>query len=68
MNNLQSGKPIKPKSSRDDRQMLLFMVVIASYLVVALALPLYAILERNGYRYRAERRADGSNEIHIRKI
>ncbi len=26
-------------------------------------LPLYAILERNGYRYRA----DGSNEIHIQK-
>jgi TusA-related sulfurtransferase len=30
-------------------------------------LPLYAILDRNGYRYRAERRADGSNEIHIHK-
>jgi hypothetical protein len=30
-------------------------------------LPLYAILERNGYRYRSERRADGTNEIHIRK-
>ena len=30
-------------------------------------LPLYAILERSGYRYRSERRADGSNEIHIQK-
>ncbi len=30
-------------------------------------LPLYAILDRNGYRYRCERRADGSNEIHIQK-
>jgi uncharacterized protein (DUF2249 family) len=30
-------------------------------------LPLYAILDRSGYRYRAERRADGSNEIHIQK-
>jgi TusA-related sulfurtransferase len=30
-------------------------------------LPLYAILERSGYRYRSERRADGSNEIHIHK-
>ena len=30
-------------------------------------LPLYAILERNGYRYRCEPRADGSNEIHIQK-
>jgi len=30
-------------------------------------LPLYAILDRNGYRYRSERRADGTNEIHIQK-
>ena len=30
-------------------------------------LPLYAILDRSGYRYRALRRADGSNEIHIQK-
>jgi uncharacterized protein (DUF2249 family) len=29
--------------------------------------PLYAILDRGGYRYRAVRRADGSNEIHIEK-
>ncbi len=28
-------------------------------------LPLYAILDRSGYRYRAERRADGTNEVHI---
>jgi len=31
-------------------------------------LPLYAILDRNGYRYRSERRADGSNEVHIQKV
>jgi hypothetical protein len=30
-------------------------------------LPLYEILERNGYRHRAERRADGSNEVRIQK-
>jgi TusA-related sulfurtransferase len=30
-------------------------------------LPLYAILDRNGFHHRAERRADGSNEIHIQK-
>jgi uncharacterized protein (DUF2249 family) len=30
-------------------------------------LPLYSILDRKGFRYRAERRADGSNEIHIKK-
>jgi len=29
-------------------------------------LPLYAILDRRGYCYRTERRADGSNEVHIR--
>ena len=31
-------------------------------------LPLYSILERNGYSYRAELRADGANEIHIQKL
>jgi len=31
-------------------------------------LPLYAILDRQGYRYRSERRADGTNEIHIQEI
>jgi len=30
-------------------------------------LPLYAILERNGFRHRAERCADGCNEVHILK-
>lgn len=30
-------------------------------------LPLYAILDRGGYRYQATRRADGSHQIHIRK-
>ena len=30
-------------------------------------LPLYSILERNGFRYRAELRADGASEIHIQK-
>ena len=30
-------------------------------------LPLYSILDQNGYRHRSERRADGTNEIHIQK-
>jgi len=30
-------------------------------------LPLYAILDRSGYRYHSLRRADGSNEVHIKK-
>ena len=31
-------------------------------------LPLYSILERNGFRYRSELRADGAREIHIQKL
>ena len=30
-------------------------------------LPLYSILERNGYGYRSKLRPDGTNEIHIQK-
>lgn len=30
-------------------------------------LPLYSILERNGFGYRSRIRADGSNEVRIRK-
>jgi TusA-related sulfurtransferase len=29
--------------------------------------PLYAILDRRGYRHRSERQPDGSNRIHIKK-
>ena len=29
--------------------------------------PLYAVLDQNGYRYRAELRPDGTNEIRISK-
>jgi TusA-related sulfurtransferase len=31
-------------------------------------LPLYSILERNGFRYRSRHRPDGSNEVRIQKI
>lgn len=30
-------------------------------------LPLYAILDGRGFSHRAERRADGTNEIHIKQ-
>jgi hypothetical protein len=30
-------------------------------------LPLYSILEQNGFSYRSERRPDGTNEIRIQK-
>ncbi len=31
-------------------------------------LPLYSILERNGFGYRSRLRPDGSNEVRIQKI
>jgi TusA-related sulfurtransferase len=31
------------------------------------ALPLYSMLERNGFDYRAQRRPDGTNEVRISK-
>jgi len=30
--------------------------------------PLYAILDRNGFGYRSQRRPDGTNEIRIRRL
>ena len=30
-------------------------------------LPLYSILERNGFNYRSERRPDGTNEVRIQR-
>jgi iron(III) transport system permease protein len=38
---------IRPKTSKDDRLMAVFMIVIALYLVIALALPLYAMLSKS---------------------
>lgn len=38
---------IRPKTSKDDRLMAGFMFVIALYLVIALALPLYAMLSKS---------------------
>jgi len=31
------------------------------------ALPLYSILDRNGFRYRTQLRPDGTNEVRIQK-
>jgi hypothetical protein len=31
-------------------------------------LPLYSLLDTKAYCYRTERRADGTNEIHIHKL
>ena len=32
------------------------------------ALPLYSILERNGFGYSSKFRSDGTNEVRIRKV
>ena len=47
MTKSHSGHKIKQKISRDDLQMRLFMGVIALYLLVAVAFPLYAILSKS---------------------
>ena len=41
------GALVKPKTSKDDRTMTAFMLLIALYLVVALAFPLYAMLSKS---------------------
>ncbi len=46
------AKPLKPKLGRDDLIMRGFMAVIALYLVIALALPLYAMLSKSFSTYR----------------
>ena len=38
---------IKPKTSKDDRIMTMFMLVIGLYLIVTLAFPLYAMLSKS---------------------
>ena len=41
------GKAIKPKTSTDDWIMRAMMLAIAAYLLLAIALPLYAILSKS---------------------
>jgi iron(III) transport system permease protein len=42
-----SAPVIRPKTSKDDRTMIGFMLVIGLYLIVALAFPLYAMLSKS---------------------
>ena len=45
---MQTAAPlIKPRTSRDDRVMLGFILVICLYLLITLALPLYAMLSKS---------------------
>ena len=50
----QTQPIVKQKIGRDDWTMRAFMVVIAIYLVVALALPLYAMMSKSFETYRFE--------------
>ncbi len=45
---------VKPKASKDDRQMLVFVIIIGCYLLVALAFPLYAILSKSFQNHAGE--------------
>jgi len=42
-----SAPIIRPKTSKDDRTMIGFMLVIGLYLIIALAFPLYAMLSKS---------------------
>ena len=46
-----SAPVIRPKTSKDDRTMIGFMLVIGLYLIVALAFPLYAMLSKSFSTY-----------------
>ncbi|MGI9413681.1 MAG: ABC transporter permease subunit, partial [Hyphomicrobiales bacterium] len=47
----RQAAPVRPRLSRDDRMMRGYMVAIALYLIVALALPLYAMLSKSFSTY-----------------
>ncbi|GAB4354245.1 MAG: putative 2-aminoethylphosphonate ABC transporter permease subunit [Kiloniellaceae bacterium] len=49
---LPKGRPLRAKLGRDDLVMRGFMAVIALYLIVALALPLYAMLSKSFSTFR----------------
>jgi iron(III) transport system permease protein len=49
---LPKGRPVKARLGRDDLVMRGFMAVIALYLVIALALPLYAMLSKSFSTFR----------------
>ena len=46
-----SAPVIRPKTSKDDRTMIGFMLIIGLYLIVALAFPLYAMLSKSFSTY-----------------
>ena len=48
---IPAGRPVKGKLARDDFIMRGYMIVIAVYLIIALALPLYAMLSKSFSTY-----------------
>ena len=58
---LQTGTApkVKPKVSRDDWIMRLFMCVIGLYLLVTLVMPLYAMLSKSFSTYKIDLGAYG---------
>ena len=44
---VRAAERVRPKTSKDDRVMVGFMLVIGLYLVIALAFPLYAMLSKS---------------------
>ncbi len=49
---IPAGEKIKPKLGKDDIAMRLWMALIALYLIIALAFPLYAMLSKSVSTYR----------------
>jgi len=64
------GRDLQPPEPLELTLAALETLVPGEELVVLLycqPVPLYTVLDQNGYRYRAELRPDGTNEIHISK-
>lgn len=64
------GRDLQPPEPLELTLAALETLVPGEELVVLLycqPVPLYTVLDQNGYRYRAELRPDGTNEIRISK-
>ncbi len=51
---IPSGRPLRAKLGRDDRIMRGYMIAVALYLIIALALPLYVMLSKSFSTYNFE--------------
>lgn len=68
---LIDGRGMEPPEPLERAMAELATMVPGEELVMLLrceALPLYSILERNGFSYRSEFRPDGTNEVRITKV